>query len=78
MKILITGHARERMKKYEISELWIKRAIEEPTSVIESGSNRKIAQKRLNGLVLRVIYETRETIAVVITVYKAKRERYEI
>lgn len=69
MQIRITSHAKERMQKYAISELWIKRAIEEPDSVIESEQNRKIAQKHLNGLVLRVIYEIRENIVMVITTY---------
>ncbi len=65
MQIKITSHARERMHKYAISELWIKRAIEEPDSVIESEQNRKIAQKRLNGLVLRGIYEIRENLVMI-------------
>lgn len=33
--------------------------------------------RRLNGLILRVICEMQDNPAVVITAYKAKRERYE-
>jgi len=52
--------------------------MENPDSVVEGHSGRKVAQKKLNGYVLRVIYEEKKGINVIVTVYKAKSERYEI
>ncbi len=56
-EIEITQHAKERMKKYEISELLVKEAIATPTSIAEGHSSRKTYQKRVNGYVVRVIVE---------------------
>ncbi|MAG18225.1 MAG: DUF4258 domain-containing protein [Candidatus Diapherotrites archaeon] len=78
MEIRITLHAKERMKKYGLIELQVKNCVNNPDIVVEGKSNRKIAQKRINGYVLRVIYEKHDNVYVVITTYKAKRERYEI
>ncbi|MEF8874677.1 MAG: DUF4258 domain-containing protein [Candidatus Thermoplasmatota archaeon] len=78
MSLKITDHARKRMKKYRISEDLVKEAMEDPDSIVDGHSERKIAQKRLNGYVLRVIFEEEKDINVIVTVYKAKSERYEI
>lgn len=78
MKILITTHAGERMAKYDLKEQAVKNCLEKPDLIVEGKEGRKIAQKRLNGYVLRVIYEETENNYVVITTYKAKSERYEI
>ena len=80
MEIEITLHAKERMQKYNVSESFLKFAIENPSSVIESYGSRIIYQRRLNGYILRIIVEESKEIrkSVVITVYKAKSERYEI
>lgn len=78
MKLRITKHAEKRMEMYEISESLVKNAMENPNSVVEGHSGRKVAQKKLNGYVLRVIYEEEKGINVIVTVYKAKSERYEI
>lgn len=76
--VKITEHARERMLKYQVSERLVIEAIEKPSSVLESHSGRRIYQMRLNGYLLRVISDESERIRRIITVYKAKRERYEI
>ena len=78
MKLRITKHAEKRMEMYEISESLVKNAMENPNSVVEGHSGRKVAQKKLNGYVLRVIYEEEKGINAIVTVYKAKSERYEI
>ncbi len=46
--------------------------------IIKGHSGRKISQKGLNGYVLRVIFEEEKDINVIVTVYKAKSERYGI
>ncbi len=78
MKIEISSHAKERMKKYCLSEKQVTDCVNSPKIVIEGNYNRKIAQKPLNGYVIRVIYEKTINSLTVITTYKSKRERYEI
>lgn len=81
MALEITRHARERMKKYSVSEEQIKEALDNPTNILLSYGNRRIYQKTLNGYVLRVIVEESKEIKgnkTIITVYKAKSGRYEI
>lgn len=78
MKFRFTKHATERMQKYGLTEKLIKTCVKNPSLVIEGKDGRKIAQKRLNGYVLRVIYEEINNTCVVITTYKARSERYEI
>jgi len=77
-KIRITKHAKRRMKIYGISKREVVQALQEPNVLLDGHSGRKIAQKRLNSYVLRVIFEERDKEVVVITVYRARRERYEI
>jgi len=76
--VVITPHAKERMARYKITEELVKTTLESPEITIEGHSGRNIYQKRLNGYVLRVITEDSKGIKIVITIYKAKRERYEI
>ena len=74
MKFELTQHTKERMRRYNISIEQIEDALENPDRVIKGKFGRRIAQKRLNGKVIRVIYEKN----LVITTYLARRERYEI
>jgi len=78
MKIRITRHAKERIEKYGLNKKQVLDCVKNPDIKIKGENERKIAQKRLNGYVLRVIYEINENIYIVVTTYKAKRERYEI
>jgi len=75
--IRISAHARERMAKYEVSESLVREALERPGSVIEGHSGRRIAQKKLDGYVLRVVFKKENGALFVVTVYKARSERYE-
>ncbi len=78
MGLRIIKHARERMHEYGITEEQIKETLQNPDILSEGKQKRKIAQKRLNTYILRVIYEKNGETKTVITAYKAKRERYEI
>ena len=69
MKVTILAHARQRM---------VLEAIAHPDQEMPGYRGRVIAQKKLNGYVLRVIYEEETSTTVVITVYKARRARYEV
>ncbi|MFW6305160.1 MAG: DUF4258 domain-containing protein, partial [Candidatus Saliniplasma sp.] len=77
-KMRITEHARKRMERYNISETMVRNAMKDPESLIDGHSGRNNAQKKLNGYVLRVIFEEEKGINVIVTVYKAKSERYEV
>ena len=78
MFVLFTRHARERMERYDLTETQIRNCLAFPESVLDAENDRKIAQKPLNGYVLRVIFEVQNDTYLVITTYKAKRKRYEI
>ncbi|MDE1827839.1 MAG: DUF4258 domain-containing protein [Candidatus Micrarchaeota archaeon] len=77
-EIVISQHARERMARYKVTEELVKITLESPEITLEGHSGRNIYQRRLNGHLLRVITEDSKGIKIVITIYKAKRERYEI
>ena len=74
----ILEHARARMRRYNISQELVEAALHAPDSEVAGHGARRIAQKRLNGYLLRVIYENQGSEKIVITVYKAKSSRYEI
>ena len=78
MDVEISGHAKKRMEKYNLSERQVRECVTSPKRVIKGNYGRKIAQKPLNGYVIRAIYEERGNCITVVTCYKAKRERYEI
>jgi hypothetical protein len=66
------------MEKYEVAESLVRKALEKPGRVIEGHSGRMVAQKKLDSHVLRVVFKKDVNTFVVITVYKARSERYEI
>lgn len=78
MGIEITDHARERMQKYDVTEEVLRGAINKPDGIVKGYDNRTVYQKKLNGYVLRIIVEENKGIKRVITVYKARSDRYEI
>lgn len=78
MNIELTEHAKERMKEYSVSYDLIQTTLKEPDNVTEGYAGRSIYQKKLNGYTLRVIVEENEGIKVIITLYKARSDRYGI
>lgn len=76
MEIEITNHAKERMRTYDITENLVKDTVKNPDNITEGYGGRNIYQKKLNGYVLRVIVEENREMKRVITVYKARGERY--
>lgn len=76
--IKILNHARRRMQTYNVSEELVREAIDRPDSELESYGNRRIAQKKLGRYVLRIIYEYEGEEKIVVTVYKARAERYDL
>ena len=78
MKIEISGHAKERMHDYNVPEELVNETMRNPDRIEKSYGDRKIYQKKLNGYTLRVIVEENKEIKRVVTVYKARSERYGI
>jgi hypothetical protein len=65
------------MEQYGIAEIEVLAAIAQPDKVTRGYKGRWIAQKAAGRYVLRVVYEEAEDLITVVTVYKARRERYE-
>lgn len=77
MKIKFIEHALERMKERGITKDEVINAINEPDYVGKGYGNREVAQKLIDGKLLRVIYEKHGDEIVVITAYKtSKVEKY--
>ncbi|MBI4442865.1 MAG: DUF4258 domain-containing protein [Acidobacteria bacterium] len=66
------------MQRYNVDQAMVEETLATPDSEVQGYGGRQIAQKKLNGYVLRVIYEKENHKKVVVTVYKAKRKRYEV
>ncbi len=69
MKVLFIPHALERMRERGIPKDLVIETLNSPEKVTTGYFGRKIAQKRLNGRLIRVVYEEEENEVVVITVY---------
>lgn len=76
--IRITSHARERMARYDVDAALVAAALRAPDRVVAGRHGRLVAERALNDHVMRVVFEEAEGIRVVLTVYKARRARYEV
>jgi len=82
-KVEFTEHAKLKLRilrkhGFMIEENKVVETIIQPDKIILGRMGRLIAQKRLDKEhVLRVIYETEDDKLKVITLYPARRERYE-
>ena len=76
LKILFTFHSLQRMEKWGITQDTLLDALLFPEEVLRGHRGRYIAQKRLNGHVIRVIYEYVEGVPAIVTVYVPYAERY--
>jgi mannitol/fructose-specific phosphotransferase system IIA component len=79
--IKLTPHAKEKLKRLVqsgITEEKTIKAVQNPESVASGYFGRKIAQSSLTDeLILRVVYEETDNSILVVTMYPAKRRRYE-
>lgn len=76
MEVVISKHAKERIRRYDLTEELVKTAIIKPDDVIEGYERTLIAHKLLNKHLLRVIYTKQGNKVKVITVYPAEKVRY--
>ena len=79
--IILSPHAKEKLKRLVLIGVTADKAvktIKQPESLTSGYFGRKIAQSPLTDeLLLRVIYEETDNSILVITLYPAKRQRYE-
>jgi hypothetical protein len=77
-ELKIIKHAWERMQEYDIDIETLTDALSSPDYIFIGYNNRKIYQKRLDGHLLRAVVEEYINVKRVITVYKARRDRYDV
>jgi hypothetical protein len=68
VRVRITTHARQRMARYGIPQTMVHGVLGDPDQVLPGHSGRMIAQKALNGYVLRMVDEEEDGVIVVVTV----------
>lgn len=74
--IRLTRHAIERIECWKLTKQEVINTLIFPEEVVIGHKERFIAHKCKGERVMRIIYEYREKIPVVITVYVPRRERY--
>ncbi len=68
MKAIFTFHAKQRMRKREISEEMVNEILLHPSAVGKGKENKKIAYKEFRGKVVEVVYVEENKELVVISV----------
>jgi hypothetical protein len=74
--IKFTRHATDRAKSWKLTDREILNAVIFPEEVVTGHGHRFIAHKCKGTRLIRIIYEYREHIPVIITVYVPQRQRY--
>ncbi|NIN91910.1 DUF4258 domain-containing protein [bacterium] len=80
-KIEIIPMAKKKMERRRIPEEWVTETINSPAQTVEGYGRRNVAQKKYmvkdKQYLLRVVYEGREEVNVVVTAYLTSQvERY--
>ena len=76
IEVKFTIHAIDRIKRWDIKENEVINALIFPDEVVIGHGKRFIAHKIKNSRIIRTIYEYRDKIPFVITVYAPSKERY--
>jgi len=76
VKILVTFHCLKRMRKWDIKTNDLLETLLFPEEVLKGHFNRYIAHKRYYDHLIRIVYEYKEKIPVVVTVYFPYASRY--
>ena len=74
--IKFTLHIIERIKLWDLEENNVIEALVFPDEVVAGHGKRFIAHKAKNSKIIRAIYEYRQNVPFVITVYAPSKERY--
>lgn len=76
LTLKFTPHAIERIKLWHMEEGEVINALLFPDEVVTGHGERFIAHKVKNSRIIRAIYEYRDKIPFVVTVYAPSKERY--
>ena len=68
MRLILTQHARKRIRERNVFVRWIRAAVQFPDQIVELGDGRREAIKRIDNNTLHVIYSNAPNGVVVITV----------
>jgi len=73
MDIEIIPLAEKKLKRRGISEKWLRETLDSPDQTLDGYGGRKVAQKKYfmknKEYLLRVIYEEKEELKVIVTAY---------
>jgi hypothetical protein len=70
--VIFTRHAIDRLRGRGISEEIVKEVLTDPDR-IDLGDERPVAQKLVNGKLIRVIYEEERDAIVVVSAYRTSK-----
>jgi hypothetical protein len=76
MKFQYIPHAEEKIAERKLPKALIEDTIKMPEKVIPSVFGRQIAQRKVAGKLLRVVYEEKEGTYIIITAYYTELGRY--
>ncbi len=76
LELLFTWHSLDRITFWSLRVEEVLDALLYPDEVVRGHFNRFIAHKRHNEYVVRAVYEYKENMPVLVTVYKPSAERY--
>lgn len=76
MQFDYTDHAEENIRERKLSKKVVEDVVINPEKIIEGRFGRKVAQKIVGDNLLRVIYEQKENVYIIVTSYYTKPERY--
>lgn len=69
MKILISEHARERIKQREISQIEVYATVKSPQTSDESYKNRILLRRNFGSKTLEVIIKVEDSCIIIISAY---------
>lgn len=72
-RIIFIQHALDRLKERGISKELVIKIIENPDNIDPESQQRRIAQKLINGKLLRVVYDDEDESIVVISAYSTSK-----
>ena len=76
ISILFLHHAVERMKKWKLREKMVGETLTDPEEVLLGHNNRFIAHRRYGEHIVRAVYEYKNELPVLVTVYFPYSEKY--
>ncbi len=76
MEFEYISHAEESLAERRLPKSLVEDAVRRPDAVLPGRFGRKIAQKQIGNKLLRVVYEERGNVYIVVTAYYTELERY--